>query len=410
MEVAHPVCCGIDVHQKELVACLRRTLDAGKVEKETRSFSTTMPELLALAEWLTEQRCPIVAMESTGVYWKPVYHVLSAHSLEVVVGNPRDMRQRPGRKTDKNDADWISELLAHGLVAPSFVPPPEICALRDLTRMRVQLINTRTQSKNRVHKVLEDSNIKLGSVASDLFGVSGRAMLGALIEGQRDAKELAKLARGRLRNKIPELEMALQGQFTEHHGAIIKLSLELVDTLNAQIAELDAQVLRVVEPMAAELEQIASIPGVKQTAARLILAEIGTDMSRFGSAGRLASWAGVCPGNNESAGKRRRGRANKGNRWLRRVLVECAWATMRTDTFLGETFRRLRARIGGKKAALAVAHKILVIVYNLLSQGTFYEEQLYTGRNQRMEERWKKNAVKTLQRLGFEVELVPAQA
>ncbi len=264
------------------------------------------------------------------------------------------------------DARWIAELLAHDLIRPSFIPPPPIQALRELTRTRGGLIQTRTQAKNRVTKVLEDTNIKVASVVADLFGVSGRRMLAALIAGERNPQVLANLAVRRLRRKLPELELALTGQCTEFHARLIQLSLELIDLPVQQIAILDQQIGALVAPLTPQIEQLTSLPGVEATAARAIFAEIGTDMSRFGSATRLASWAGVWPGNHESAGKQRRGRMRKGHRYLRRVLVQCAWAARKTPTYLGRTFRRLEARLGGKKAAVAIAHKLLVIVYHLL--------------------------------------------
>jgi transposase len=411
VEVMHPVCCGIDVHKSVLVACIRRDLGGGKIQKETRSFATTLPELKLLAAWLAEQVCPVVAMESTGVYWRPVYHVLH-RSFQVVVGNPRDMTRRPGKKTDKIDADWISELLAHGLIAPSFIPDPQIHALRDLTRLRVTLVQSRSQSKNRVHKILEDTNIKLSSVVTDLFGVSGRKMLNALITGERDSQRLAHLAVGTLKKKIPQLEVALQGNFTEHHAAIIKMSVDQVDLLDRQIRDADERIAELSKPHDSSLQQLDSIPGVDLTAALAIVGEIGTDMTRFGSDKRLASWTGVCPGNNESAGKRKSGKTRRGNRWLRRVLSQTAWAARKTDTFLGRTFRSLQARIGGKKAALAVGHKILVVAYHLLANGTTYDETRYLRSNPKLEARWRNNAVRTLERLGFSVtlEALPAPA
>lgn len=410
MKVVHPLCCGLDVHKAQVTACLRRDRGGGVVSKQTRVFDTTLSQLEALRDWLVAEGCKVAAMESTGVYWKPVYHVLSKR-LDVLVGNPRDMRRRgPGRKTDKADADWISELVAHGLVQPSFIPPPHITALRDLTRTRATLVQTRTQAKNRVHKVLEDTNIKLASVVSDLFGKSARMMLDALIAGERDPKRLAQMALGVMRRKIPQLEFALAGQFTEHHAALIRMSLEQVDMLERQIGELDQRIEQLSPSLGAAVEQGDSIPGVDEVAARTILAEIGTDMSRFGSSKRLASWGGLCPGNNESAGKRLRGKARKGNRWLNRVLNQCAWAARKTDSFLGRRFRTLQARIGGKKAAKAIAHQILVIFYHLLKDGTFYDEEHDLRTNPRQEARWRNNAVRTLERLGYNVSLQPAAA
>jgi transposase len=309
------------------------------------------------------------------------------------------------KKTDKSDATWIAELLDHGLIKPSYVPPPKIRALRDLTRTRVSLVQTRTQAKNRVYKILEDTNIKLAAVVSDLFGQSARRMLDALVAGERDPRKLSVMALGSLRGKIPQLEVALEGQFTEHHATLIGGALELVDVLGRQIAEIDQELDDLLRPMSPQLEQLTSIPGVKDITARDIIAEIGLDMSRFGSASRLSAWAGVSPGNHESAGKRRRSRTRKGNRYLRRVLVQCAWATRKTSTFLGRTFRRLEARLGSKKAAMAVAHKILVIMYHLLLEGTFYEEERYDRLLPRQEERERKRAIKALERLGYAVSL-----
>lgn len=406
MDVVNPVCCGLDVHKRSVTACLRTVKQDGSVAKETRDFGTTLPQLLELGEWLATNDCPIVAMESTGVYWRPVFHVV-AGLAEVVVGNPADMKRRPGRKTDKLDATWISELLAHGLIPPSFVPPPDIQALRDLTRHRVALVQSRTQVKNRVHKVLEDTNIKLASVVSDLFGKSSRRMLAALIAGERDPEVLADLAMGVLRKKIPDLVLALQGNLTPHHIAMIQMDLEIHDMLHEQIQILDGRIAQAVEPYQEQVEQLKTIPGVEQTAARDILSEIGSDMTRFVSSARLASWAGMSPPNEISAGKRKRTRGNKGNRYLRRLLASCAWACRDTDSFLGRTFRRLQARIGGKKAAIAVGHKILVIVFCLLERGQVYNEQIYDRPNPIEAARRKKAYINGLEALGYAVSLQP---
>lgn len=408
MQVVHPVCAGIDIHKDIAVVCLRRDEGSGRVSKVTESFGTTTPELLRMLDWLTEWKCSTVAMESTGVYWKPVYNLL-AGTIDVTIGNARQMK-RPGsgKKTDKTDADWIAELHAHGLVPPSFIPDGETRALRDLTRLRVSLVQQRAQSKNRVHKILEDCNIKLGSVVTDLFGVSGQAMLRALVAGETDPEELANLAKGRARKKLSALQPALMGQFTRHHATLVQIELNIITTLNAQVAVVDAEVEALMGPRGPHEGLLMSIPGVDKGAARQILAEIGPDVSRFGSARRLASWAGLCPGNNESAGKRRATRTKRGNRYLRRVTVQCAWATARTETFLGRTLRRLKAKIGGKKAAMAVAHKIIVLVYELLRNGVHYDEGRYLHLGQRLETRWRNQAVKTLEKLGFQVHLRPA--
>jgi transposase len=401
-QVLSPVCCGLDVHQERLTACLRRVSADGHLTTELRQFGTTSPALLALSDWLVAQPCPVVAMERTGVYWKPGYHVLAGVG-EVVVGNAHDMRPRPGKKTDKADARWIAELLAQGLIRPRFVPPPAIRALRDLPRTRVGFVQTRTQAKNRGQKVLEDSNIKRASVASDVCGTSGRRMLEALIAGECDAQKLASMARGRLRRKLPERERALTGQCTAHHGRMIALALELIDLLARQIADLNEQIGLLVAPLQAHIAQLDSMPGVDGTAARDILGEMGTDMRRFGSAARLSSWARMSPGNNERAGKRRPGRTGKGHRSLRRLLVQGAWAARKTPTFLGCTLRRLAARIGGKRAAVAIGHKMLVLVYHLLLAGTCYEAQRYADQQPQQEERERKRAIKALDRLGYSV-------
>ena len=404
MPVVHPICCGIDVHQAQLTACLRRVDMDGQVTHEVREFATTYDALLTLSTWLTEAQCPGVALESTGVYWRPVSHVLVG-TVEGLVGHAQEMRRRPGHKTDKADARWIAELLAHGLIRPRVIPPPPIQALRDLTRTRVALIQARTQAKNRVVKVLEDTTIKLTSVGSDLFGRSGRRMLAALVAGERDPGALAALALGVLRRKQSPLELALTGPFTEHHAWLMQGALELIDRLNRQLTDLDQHIGELMAPLAPQLEQLTSLPGVEATAARAILAEIGTEMRHFGSAARLASWAGVCPGNDESAGKRRSGRTRKGNRYLRRVLVQCAGAARNPPTFLGHTFRRLAGRLGGKKAAMAVAHKILVMVSHLLLEGTCDEEARYDRLQDRQEAHQQKRAVKALERLGYRVTL-----
>lgn len=407
METVYSVCCGLDVHQSCVSACLRRVASDGTIGTDSRQFDSTVQGLTQLSEWLTEAGCPIVAMESTGVYWKPVFHILSA-TVEVWVVNARDVKQRRGKKTDRADAQWIAELLAHGLIEPSFIPPPQIAALRDLIRMRTALVQTRTQVKNRVLAVLEDTNVKLASVVSDPFGVSGRQMMDALVQGQRDPEVLSQLAQGVLRRKIPQLLSALEGNFTDHHALLVRLNLELIDHANAQISQLDERVAQLMEPLQKQTEQAQTIPGVHYTAAKIIVSEIGTDMSRFGSGPRLCSWAGMCPGNNESAGKRKSGKTRKGNRYLRRVLTECAWAAGKTDSFLGRTFRKLQARIGGKKAAVAVGHKILLIVYHLFNEGTVYDDGRYNHLNRKQEHRQFKRALSTLEQLGYQVQLTPA--
>lgn len=404
MEILHSICAGLDVHQATVTACLRCAGLDGQVQLETRQFATTTKGLLELTDWLVSAHCPVVAMESTGVYWKPVHHILSAH-LDMVVGNSRDIRVRRGKKTDKADAQWIAELLAHGLIVPSFVPSPEIAALRDLTRSRVQLVQMRASVKNRIYKILEDTNIKLASVVSDLFGVSGRAMLDALVSGERNAKKLASLAKSSLKKKIPQLEVALEGYFTEHHARLIQQNLEQIDLFSRHIKDLEERINQLLVPLAQPLEQLTSIPGVSTTSASAILGETGPDMSCFVTAGRLASWTKICPGNNESAGKRSSGKTGQGNKYLKRILVQCAWTTRKTETFLGLTFRRLEKRLGGKKAAVAVAHKILVIVFCLLKEGVVYDEQRYSDQERKGEEKRLARAKQILERVGYKIEL-----
>lgn len=400
MEIKNPVCCGVDVHKKMLVACVRRVGPKGEATKALRTFGTTVADLEALVAWLKDEECPVVAMESTGVYWRPVYHALA--EFEVVIGNPREIRQRPGKKTDKADASWIAELLAHGLITQSFIPPPAIDALRSLTRSRVGLIQTRTQAKNRVHKVLEDTGIKLASVVSDLFGKTGRKILEALVDGERDPKKLARLAVGKLLKKIPALELALRGMFTPDHAFLIGRSLELIDLLNKQIHAFDERIAEAAKPIEYAMDLLKSIPGIDARAAAMIVAEIGVDMTRFGRDTRLASWVGICPGNNESAGKNKSGRTRKGNKWLRRVLTQCAWGARRTESYVGRTFRRFEKSIGGKKAALATAHKILVIAFHVLKNGTIYDEDLHKP-DPTAEQRRNNRLIERLKLLGYVV-------
>lgn len=406
MQVVYPVCWGIDGHAAPLTACLRRVHDDGTLRTEGRDFGTTYDHLLACRPWLNEQHGPIGVLESPGVYWKPISHVL-VETLEVVVANAGSVRPRPGKKTDKADAAWRAALLAHGLVEPSVIPPPGGQALRDLTRTRVALVQSRPPGQNRISTVLEETNIKGAHAMSDLFGKSGRQMLKALCGGARNPKKLAARAMGTWRRQVPELELALTGQCTAHHGRLLQGELALMELLERQIAALDEQIREATEALAPQLEPLQSLPGVKAITARDILAEIGPDMRCFGSATRLASWAGVAPGNNESAGKRRQGRPRKGNRYLRRVLVPCAWAARKTPTFVGRTLRRLETRLGRKKAAMAVAHKILVLIYHGLMDGTFYDESRDDRHDAREEERDKKRAIAALKQLGYEVARSP---
>jgi transposase len=376
MEPMLRCCAGLDVHKKTVVACLRRITDDGRLEGQVCYFGTTTAELLALAGWLAGHGVGKVAMESTGVYWKPVFNLLEPH-FEVVLVNAQHLKRVPGRKTDVTDSQWIAELLQYGLLRPSFIPPLPTRQLRDLTRQRSQLVRHRAAACNRIQKVLEDANIKLAGVARDVLGVSGRAMLRALIRGVEDPAALAELARGRMRSKLPALREALRGRVLDHHRFQLDELLGQVGALEERIARLSGRVALLLAPCAAELERLQTIPGVDVRAAEVILAEVGADMSWFPTAGHLCRWAGIAPGNNRSAGRRKSGRTTKGSRWLRSVLVQAAWAASHTKaTILGARYRRWVKRMGRKRALVALGHKILLLVYLVLSQGVKYEERL----------------------------------
>jgi transposase len=410
MREKYPICCGVDIHKATAVACLRQSEAGGLVRHETREFATTTQSLRDLAFWLQAAACPVVAMESTGDYWKPVRHVLVEHGIEVVIFNARDAKPRKGRKTDKADAAWLSELLAFDQLLPSYIPPEPVSALRDLTRMRMAFVNQRSQVRNRIHKVLEDAGIKLSCVAANILGVSGRAMLDALLAGQREPKVLAGLARGRLKRKVVGLVAALEGRFNEHHAFLLQVLLTQFDAHDRTVAELDGRILVVERAYEDAIRRLCTIPGVSRIAARMIVGEIGIDMNQFGSAGRLASWAGLCPGNNVTAGKRLSGRTRKGNRYLRAVLTQCAWAARRTQSFHGRTFGRLSARIGGKKAAIAIAHKILVVAYHILANGVDFDEGRYAAFAAKEDTRRLNRALRNIRDLGCNVEIRAVEA
>jgi transposase len=331
--------------------------------------------LLELSDWLESQGVHHVAMESTGVYWKPIFNILEG-DFAVILVNAQRLKTVPGRKTDVKDAEWIAQLLQYGLLSPSFIPPPEIRQLRDLTRQRTQLIRDRATVANRIQKVLEDANIKLGDVASDVLGVSGRAMIQAIIAGEDDPGHLAELARRRLRGKIPTLKQALRGRVTEHHRFLLRALMDQIASLEGLIARFDARIEEAMTPFTAAAERLRGIPGVGQQAAEVIVAELGTDMAQFPTAGHLASWAGLCPGNDESAGKRRSGKTTKGSQWLRTTMVQAAWAASHTKrTIFSACYQSWAKRLGRKKALVAVAHKMLVVIYLLLKRHTDYRER-----------------------------------
>ncbi len=407
MEAMIERCGGLDVHKKTVAACVRVPGRGGPREQYVRTFGTTAEELLSLRDWLQAHGVTHVAMESTGVYWKPVFFVLEV-AFTCVLANAAHIAQVPGRKTDVKDCVWIAQLLEHGLISASFVPPPPIRELRDLTRYRKALIQDRTRAANRLHKVLEDAGIKLAGVATDVLGVSGRAMLMALVEGTTDPAVLAELARGTLRRKLPALRQALAGRFRPHHGFLVGQVLSQLDSLDEAIETLTAQIEQTIAPFAPLVSRLDSIPGISQRTAEVLLAEIGPDMRQFPTAGHLASWAGLCPGNHESAGKHRSGRPRPGNRWLRLTLIEAALAASRTHTALGARYRRVRVRRGHHKAVIAVAHAMLVIAYHLLSRDTLYHELGPDYLDRHHADRVRRRAVQTLQRQGYRVTLEPA--
>jgi transposase len=408
METLYPCCAGVDVHQKNVVVCVRRVSEGGRVTKEVRTFSTMTRSLLALADWLAEQGVTHVAMESTGVYWKPVYNLLEDR-LVVVLVNAQHLKKVPGRKTDVKDCEWIAQLMQYGLLRASFIPPRPIRELRDLTRQRTQLIRERATAVNRVQKVLEDANIKLAGVASDVLGVSGREMLEALIAGETDVAKIADLARRRLREKIPQLQLALEGRLTEHHRFLLRMHLDHVRALEQLIGRMSERIEELMLPFAREVELLDAVPGINAATAQAVLAEIGTNMAQFPQANQLASWAGLCPGNDESAGKRRSGKLAKGNRWLRPTMVQAAWAAGRSkDTYLSALYRRLAKRRGSKRAAVAVAHALLVIVYHMLKTTTPYKDLGPDYFDRLDPDRLTKQLVKRLESLGHKVVLNPA--
>ena len=348
MEVIHERCAGLDVHKETVVGCVRLR-DGGEVRREVRRFATTTRGLLELADWLREAGCTHAAMEATGVYWKPVWHVLESE-FELMLANPAHIRNVPGRKSNMKDASWIAELLAHGLIRASFVPPGPILELRDLTRTRKQLMRELVQHKQRIHKVLEDANVKLASVVSDVLGESGRRMLNALIAGESDANKLAALGNERLAASREALAEALHGKITLHHRFLLNQHLQMIEHLEKTVTEFETQIEAALNPFRAAVERLITIPGVSTTAAHVIIAEIGVDMSRFATVAHLRSWAGLCPQLNESAGKIMSRRLRKGAPWLKTVLVQCAWAATRSkNSYLHGQFLRLKARRGPKK-------------------------------------------------------------
>jgi transposase len=394
----------LDVHKKLIVACLLRI---GQ-EKQIRKFGTTTSELEKMMAWLQEAGCTHVAMESTGVYWQPVYNVLEGH-FELLVVNAQHMRNVPGRKTDVLDAEWIAELLQHGLLKGSFVPPAFERQMRELTRYRTALTKERARTVQRLQKILESANIKLASVVSDIQGVSAHAMLEQLANGETNPDILASLAKGRLRHKRQELEQALTGRVQDHHRFLIAELLAHIDSLEDSIQRLDLEIGDRFRPFEQDLQLADTVPGVNQRTAEVVLAEIGTDLSRFPSDAHLSSWSAMCPGHHESAGKRRSGKVRRGNRWLRQALVEAAHGAAHTkDTYLAAQYRRLAARRGAKKAEFALAHTILVILYHVLKRKQPYQDLGPNYFDERDKIAVQRRLVKRLERLGFTVQLQSA--
>ncbi len=412
MDILYTCCAGLDVHKDDVVVCVRRLRPRQRSpDLQTRTFDTHTSALMQLADWLTAEGVTHVAMESTGVYWRPIWNLLEGRFALMLV-NAQHMRQVPGRKTDVKDSAWIAQLLQHGLLRASFVPPTAQRQLRELTRQRRQLIHTRCDVTKRVQKVLEDGNIKLSSVATDVLGGSGWAMIEALIGGESDAEAMAELARGRLRAKIPALREALHGRVTEHHRFLLRGLLDQVTQLNGQIERLSARIDEVLPSGYRDARtRLATIPGFGEHVAECVLAEVGADMSVFPTAAHLASWAGMCPGQRQSAGKHGSGRTRHGNTWLRTVLVQAAWAASHTkNTYLSAQFHRLVGRRGKKRALVAVAHTQLVIVYHLLKSGTEYRE-LGSDYFDRLDaERATRKLVHRLEQLGHTVTLTAPTA
>ena len=407
MKTLHRRCAGLDVHSDSVVACARLTVRT-KATHEVRRFSTTTRDLLELADWLAAQGITHIAMEATGVYWKPIWHILEGR-FELVLANAMHIRNVPGRKSDVNDAVWISDLLAHGLIRASFVPPTQIQEVRDLTRTRTQLGREVARHVQRIQKTLEDANIKLTSVISDIMGLSGRRMLKAMIKGETNPAKLAELGSTRLKCPRADLIAALDGRVTAHHRFLVAHHLRLIEELEQHIAAFDARIEDLLAPLSNAVEQLITIPGVSRVSAQVILAELGADMSAFPTSGHLLSWAGLTPRLDESAGKRRSTRVRKGAPWLKPVLVQCAWGAARTKgTYYQAQFFRIKARRGPKKAAIAVAASLLTAAYHMLKNGTFHQDLGAGFLVQHDKVRIATKLANRLKDLGYDVSLTPA--
>ncbi len=404
MELMYPTCAGLDVHQHTVVACAR-VVTGATITHDVRTFGTTTPDLLALSDWLTGHGCTHVAMESTGVYWKPVWHVLEG-SFALVLANAMHIRNIPGRQSDVNDATWIADLLAHGLIRGSFVPPAPVQELRDLTRTRKQLVREITQHTLRIQKTLENANLKLTGLLTDILGVSGRAILQALVAGETDPERLAGLVRGRVKASRADLVAALHGRVTAHHRFLLKLHLSQIEALETAVSEVEARLGDALAPFRTALDRLITMPGVSETVARVLVAEIGFDMTRFPTAGHLVSWAGLCPRLDESAGKRLSTRTRHSNPWLKTTLVQAAGAAARKkDSYLRAQFLRLKSRRGPKKAILAVAASMLTAAYHMLKYDVDYRDLGADHFDRRDKAKLANRLIQRLHQLGFTVEV-----
>jgi len=403
MEAMRECCCGLDIHQATIVACLLKGPLDRKPKKEIREFGTTTLELFKLQDWLETEGCRAVAFESTGIYWRPVYNILY-DTCEMTLANACDIKNKPGRKTDRKDAEWIAELHRCGMISKSFIAPPPIQELRDVTRYRKKLIGQATSERNRISKLLECSNIKISSVLTDIFGVSGRKLLEALIAGEAITTDrLIGLVDRKIRKKIPELIDALNGCVTPHLREMINCSYEHLNYLETQIEKMNQKIEEKLKPFSKEIELLDTIPGVGPTVAASILAELGPDMSVFPTAAQASSWAGLSPGNNESAGKKKRSKTSNGHKWIRGALLEAAWSASHTRTYLGAKFWNLVKHTGKKKAAVAIAHKILIIAYYILKTGESYQDLGYDYLESRSKVNREKQSVRNLEKLGYKV-------
>ena len=405
MDVIIEKCCGIDVHKKSIVACLMIGKPGKKPQITIKTFSTMTRDILSCKDWLESEGCTHVALESTGVYWKPVYNILE-ESIEIILANARDIKNLPGRKTDVKDCEWIADLHRHGLIKRSFIPPKPIRELRDLTRYRHKLIQQRSSELNRIHKFLEDANIKLSSVVTDINGVSAQDIIHHLIRNDMTPKEMSKLAKGRLRNKISELEKSLEGLITDHHRFILNTSIQMIASHDHAIEKLNAEIDKKMEPFKDTSERLQTIPGVKKKTAETIISEIGVNMSQFPSHAHLSSWAGVSPGNNESAGKRYGGKTTPGDKWLKSGLSEAAWAASKTKgSYLQAKYKRLSSRRGKKRACIAVGHTILIIAYHIIKEQMIYNEIGGDFFDRLNEEYLVKRLKSRIQNLGYQVDV-----